>query len=320
MLLDFGHLSYPNNSTCIQHQRHLFRMVEPGWVDLSWDLCCSWVSFVHGSHIIPSTTYGWVGEENKTMGGRLPGHLSQNGTHGKQSTHQPLSMLNCSAGNSGAPFPFPTIPHASNTRDIFFGWWNLVGLTSAGICAAAGSPLCMVRTLYPLLQLRDLHALFADLSSFLRRQEHVVRLVVVPAAHRLPGQWWSAGGHVPVVVHDPAVEQPDEGGKSPVVSVGPFLHGLDFKVHGFQGALLVLLCQGQFGEEVISDFLHVPGLIIDGPHFIVFLRAVEVRDEGSVGVDRQAFQSFGRVLVDHVGLPAPKVGHLWDGPPMPDVP
>ena len=101
------------------------------------------------THIIPSTTYGWVGEENKTMGGCLPGHLSQNGTHGKQSTHQPLSMLNCSAGNSGAPFPFPTIPHASNTRDIFFGWWNLVGLTSAGICAAAGSPLCMVTHIIP---------------------------------------------------------------------------------------------------------------------------------------------------------------------------
>ena len=40
-------------------------MVEPGWVDLSWDLCGSWVTFVHGSHIIPPTTFGRVDVENK---------------------------------------------------------------------------------------------------------------------------------------------------------------------------------------------------------------------------------------------------------------
>ena len=186
-----------------------------------------------------------------------------------------------------------------------FGWWNLVGLTSAGICATAGSHVCMVRTLYPLLQLRDLHALFADLSSFLRCQEHVVRLVVVPATHSLPGKWWSAGGHIPIVVHDLAVQQSDVG-REPSV---PCL----------QGALLVLLRQRQFRQEVISDFLHISGLIIDGPHFIVFLRAVEVRDESSVGVDPQALQGFGRVFIDHVGLPAPKVSYLGDGPAMPDV-
>ena len=77
-----------NNSTCIQHQRHLFRMVEPGWVDLSWDLCCSWVSFVHGyAHY--TLHHLWVGGWGKQNNGWMLARALEPKWHPWQAIHPP---------------------------------------------------------------------------------------------------------------------------------------------------------------------------------------------------------------------------------------
>lgn len=88
------------------------------------------------------------------------------------------------AKNQSCDFHPQQLRQQTNLQYLF-RWWSL-SLCQHGCilfgCNLAGAAGYLIASILPHLQLRDLGALLADLPAILRPDEHVISLVVVPAA------------------------------------------------------------------------------------------------------------------------------------------